>query len=96
MATVYFVRGGVTSAEQQGEREVPDTLLHKLNGIDLAFSVEPPSFNPTDYVPDVAGYRHVVIHILLSQCSPDLFPKTGYYCVKEMSPTQFCERLGLA
>ena len=96
MATVYFVRGGVNSAERQGVREVPDALLHKLKRVDLVFSDEPPALHPTEHVSDVAAWRHVVINILPSQCSTDLFPRAGYYYVKEMSPTQFCEYLGVS
>lgn len=95
MATVYFVRGGVNSAERQGVREVPDTLLRKLNRVDLVFLDNPPALDPTEHISDVAAWQHVVINILPSQCSKDLFPKAGYYYVKEMSPTQFCEYLGL-
>lgn len=95
MATVYFVLGGVNPSRQES-REVLDSLLCKLSAADLIFSVDPPAINLTEHLSDVTAYQHVVINISPSQCSPNLFPKAGYYYVKEMSPAQFCEHLGLS
>ena len=89
MAKVYYVKDGSSPqnlVDPFGRRISLAELERRLQGQDLRYlSTLPPEFNREQPSPEV---KYVIVEVGMDEPPGQLFTRTGYYLVPQLSPTE--------
>jgi hypothetical protein len=89
MAKVYYVKDGSSPhnlVDPFGRRIALAELEPRLQGQDVRYlSTLPPEFNPAQPSPTA---QHVVVELAIDEPPGQLFTRTGYYLLPQLSPTE--------
>jgi hypothetical protein len=89
MAKVYYVKDGSypqNLMDPFGRRIALAELEHRLQGQDLRYlSTLPPEFNREQPSREI---KHVIVELAMDEPPGQLFTRTGYYLVPQLSPDE--------
>jgi hypothetical protein len=89
MAKVYYVKDGSypqNLVDPFGRRIALAELEHRLQGQDLRYlSTLPPEFNREQPSREI---KHVIVELAMDEPPGQLFTRTGYYLVPQLSPDE--------
>jgi hypothetical protein len=89
MARVYYVKDGSypqNMVDPFGRRIALAELERRLQGQDVRYlSTLPPEFNRAQPSPEV---KYVIVELAIDEPPGQLFTRTGYYLLPQLSPTE--------
>jgi hypothetical protein len=88
MAKIYYVKDGSSPhnmLDPFGRRLALAELERRLQGQDVRYlSTLPPEFNRAQPAPEV---KYVIVELAMDEPPGQLFTRTGYYLLPQLSPT---------
>jgi hypothetical protein len=89
MAKVYYVKDGSypqNFVDPLGRRIALDELERRIQGRDVRYlSIQPPEFNPDQPSPSP---QYVVVEVELDEPRGQVFTRTGFYLLSQLSPDE--------